>query len=137
MSTPQPAPHPVPLEIRERRARDLVERLAVAIARAGRGADIGDDEFLAPDVAERVRGLAAMYRELEVTTDSEWGDVGQVTAHFPDDRTAAVLLEVLADDRSIVHTPTATVHVNQQRRLLLQCDGLCRRIESLRIEAAA
>jgi hypothetical protein len=126
----------VPLEVRERRARQLIERLAEAIARAGIGGDVGDTEFLAPEVAARVRGLADMYRELGTVTESEWGDEGHVVARFPDDRTAPVELAVTVDDRSVVRAPGCALAAAQRWRLLLRTDGLCRRIEALHIEAA-
>ena len=54
--------HPVPLEVREKRVRELLERLAEAVARAGFG-EVADTTFLAPEVAERLHSLAAAYRD--------------------------------------------------------------------------
>lgn len=136
MTSPAALAHPVPIEVRAQRVRELVERLGETIARAGRGRELGDTEFLAPEVAARVRGLAQMYRELGAEADTEWGERGQVVAHFPDDRSAAVELEVMVDDRTVVRMPDCSLAADRRWRLLLRTDGLCRRIEALRMEAA-
>ena len=128
--------HPVPLEVRERRMRDLLERLAEAIARAGYG-DVSHLDFMSPRAAEQVRGLAQLYRDQGVEVEPEWGDTGSAVARFPDDRAAPVSAELVVDDRSVLRAPGCVLPSRQRWRLLIEADGLCRRIERLQVEALA
>jgi len=127
-------PHPVPLEIRERRVRELLEQLAEAIARAGYG-EAGDLGFLSPAAAERVRGLARLYREQGVEVEPEWGDAGAAVARFPEARAQPVSAELVVEDRSVLRAPDCVLPSRQRWRLVVECDGLCRRIERLYVEA--
>lgn len=126
--------HPVPLEVRERRVRELLERLAEAIARGGYG-EISDLDFLAPPVAEQVRTFALAYRSSGVVAEPEWGDEGQAVAHFPEDRSGRVCVELLVDDRSVLRSADSVLPARQKWRFRVETDGLARRIERLRIEA--
>jgi hypothetical protein len=129
--------HLVPLEVRERRLRDLLERMAEAIARSGYG-EVGDVDFLAPQVAQQVRDLAAMYREHAVVVEPEWGDSGQATARLPEERGAFVEAELIVHDRSVLRGRGGAGVALPSRnswRIAVVTDPLCRRIERLQIEA--
>jgi hypothetical protein len=129
--------HLVPLEVRERRLRDLLERVCEAIARCGYG-QFSDLDFLAPQVAERVRDLAATYREMGVVVEPEWGEGGQATARLPEERGTPVLAELIVHDRSVLRgrggAGTALPSCSTWR-IAVVADPLCRRIERLEIEA--
>ena len=128
--------HPVPLEVRERRIRDLLERLAEAIARAGYG-DASQLDFLSPVAAAQVRGLAQLYRDQDVEIEPEWGDAGAAVARFPEGREQPVRAELVVDDRSVLRAPGCALPSRGRWRLLVEADGLCRRIERLQVEALA
>ena len=128
--------HPVPLEVRERRVRELLERLAEAVARAGFG-EVADTTFLAPEVADRLHSLAAGYRDSGIVAEPEYGDEGQAVAHFPDDRSEPVVAELIVYDRSVVVGQSTAMPPRQSWRFVVETDGLARRIERLRVEAVA
>ena len=128
--------HPVPLEVRERRIRELLERLAEAIAHAGYG-DVSQLNFLSPEATAQVRALAQLYRDQDVEVEPEWGDAGAAMARFPEDREEPVCAELLVDDRSVLRAPGCVLPSRQRWRLLIETDGLCRRIERLQVEALA
>ena len=128
--------HPVPLEVRERRIRDLLERLAESIARAGYG-DVRQLDFLSPEATAQVRALAQLYRDQDVEVEPEWGDTGAALARFPEDREEPVRAELVVDDRSVLRAPGCLLPSRQRWRLLIEADGLCRRIERLQVEPLA
>jgi hypothetical protein len=126
--------HPVPLEVREGRVRELLERLAEAVARAGFG-EVADTTFLAPEVAERLHSLAAAYGESGIVAEPEFGDEGQAVAHFPEERSEPVVAELVVHDRSVVLGQAVAMPTRQSWRFVVETDGLVRRIEWLRVEA--
>ena len=126
--------HPVPLDVRERRIRELLERLAEAIARAGYG-DVSQLDFMSPEGAAQVLALAQLYRDQDVEVEPEWGDAGAAVARFPEDRAELVRAELVVEDRSVLRASGCVLPSRQRWRLLVETDGLCRRIERLRVEA--
>lgn len=125
--------NPMPLEARERRVRELLERLVEALARAGYGEAEGLG-FLSPAVAGQVRDLARLYREQDVEVEPEFGDAGSAVATFAEERSAPVRVELMLTDRSVQRTHACALPSQRRLRLLVETDGLCRRVERLRVE---
>lgn len=132
-------PRPLPMDFRARagRAADLVHRLLVDLAELGYGLE-PDLGYLAAPVAESITALYGRYTQAGCRVEADFGETATATADVPDDSSAAVHVDLVIEDRSVLRTVAGRRQplpaITWRMRLVL--DAACAHVVAMALERA-
>ena len=115
----------------------LAHRLLTDFARLGYGENPPLD-YLPPQCAAVLRDAWRPLQVGDAYVEADYGEAALGSAHFPDDATESVRVELLVDDRSVFRHPDGSrLPVDPARwQVCLWLDPACERITGMRVICA-